>query len=297
MGLAVTSFTSIDTKSIDNEMDCFKNKTSLFLIVLVMMASTAATAQEQTADEIARELANPVGSLASLSFQGNYAQWAGSATGSEDQHTSSFLFLPTLPFSLAGGNLVVRPSFPVAATPIVNSEGEWETERGFGDIIILANWGKKEESGLLWSFGFTSIFPTGSGALTSDQYQLGPAVIAGVLKEWGVLGAFWQHWWGLNEPEGSGEKASHGALQLFYWFSVGGGWQLGGSPTPTANYVNATDTDFSFPLNLGVAKTLMMGKMPLKLSFQGQYFVTRPEVFGPSWGFFFSIAPVIRAPW
>ena len=55
--------------------------------------------------------------------------------------------------------------------------------------------------------------------------------------------------------------------------------------------------DFTFPLNLGFAKTLMAGKTPIKLTFQGQYFVTRPDVVGSSWGVFFQVTPVVRVPW
>jgi hypothetical protein len=54
-----------------------------------------------------------------------------------------------------------------------------------------------EKSGLLLSFGATSVFPTAAEGLGSDQFQLGPAAIIGLLKDWGVIGGFWQHWWGL----------------------------------------------------------------------------------------------------
>lgn len=160
----------------------------------------------------------------------------------------------------------------------------------------MATWGKMEKSGILWSIGATSIFPTGVEEFTQDQFQLGPAAIFGVLKDWGVLGVFWQHWWGINPPEGT-DRANTGTLQLFYWFSVGNGWQVGGSPVPTANYLTASDINFSIPLNLGVAKTLMVGSTPIKATVQAQYFVTQPDDFGPSWGIFFQITPVIKVPW
>lgn len=265
---------------------------------LMLLAASLPAQETQTADEIAQELSNPVGSLASLVFQGTYTQWDGSAPGISDQNTSALIFMPTLPFKLAGGNLVVRPSFPFAGAPVPNSSGGWDKVSGFGDIVLLANWGKKTESGIIWSFGGTAIFPTASDpALGADQWQVGPAAILALLRRWGVVGAMWQHWWGLNTPEGGGAKANTGTLQLFYWFSMGGGWQVGGSPIPTANYVTATETDFTVPINLGAAKTFILGSMPLKATLQGQYFLTRPEVAGPSWGVFFQITPVVKVPW
>jgi hypothetical protein len=285
-------------------MNFLKKKlhTSCILILVLFIVGVQVTrAQEdedtkKSADEIARELSNPVGSLASMVFQGTWAQWDGSIPGASDQSTGALIFLPTLPFKVAGGNLIIRPSFPVVGVPTVNTEGQWEKKYGFGDIVLIANWGKMEKSGLLWSFGATSVFPTAGEGLGSDQFQVGPAAIIGLLKDWGVIGGFWQHWWGLNPEEGE-EAVNIGNIQLFYWFGIGDGWQIGGSPIPTANYATAADTKITFPINLGVAKTFMFGTVPLKATVQGQYFLTRPETVGPSWGIFFQITPVVSVPW
>jgi hypothetical protein len=259
-------------------------------------AVSEGAAPTKSAEEIAREMSNPVGNLASMVFQGTYSSFDGSLSGADEQSASALIFMPTLPFKLGSGNLVIRPSFPVASVPTINGMGEWEDIKGFGDIVLLANWGTKKENGFLWGGGVTSIFPTAKEGLGQEQLQLGPSAIVGILKKWGVLGAFWQHWWGISPPDGI-DKANKGTLQLFYWFSLAGGWQVGGSPMPTANYVTATDVDFSLPLNFGVAKTFMLGSTPLKATVQFQYFVTRPEAVGPSHGIFFQIAPVVKVPW
>jgi hypothetical protein len=268
----------------------------LILSVVTIITLSAQEDKKKTADEIARELSNPIGSLASMVIQGTWVQWDGTLEGASDQTSGAIVFLPTLPFKLWGGNLVVRPSFPVVGIPQLNSDGNWEKKYGFGDMVVMANWGKMAKSGILWSIGATSVLPTAAEGLGSNQFQLGPAAIFGILKDWGVLGGFWQHWWGLNPEEGE-EAVNIGNIQLFYWFSMGGGWQIGGSPIPTANYATASDTKITFPLNLGVAKTFMFGDVPLKATIQGQYFVTRPETFGQSWGIFFQITPVVSVPW
>ena len=275
------------------------NLAVLALLGLIAMSAIPAQAQEgeaKSADEVARELSNPVGSLASMVLQGNYNQLGGTAPGVSDQSATSLVFLPTLPFKVGSGNLTIRPSFPLVGAPVPDGLGGWTKDRGFGDIVTMGLWGRAEQSGFLWGAGATSVMPTASkDTLGSGQWQLGPAALAGILRDWGVLGALWQHWWGLNSDEGE-EKINKGTLQLFYWFGLGGGWQVGGSPIPTANYVGAT-TEFSFPMNLGFAKTFILGSMPIKTTLQGQYFVTRPDVVGPDWGFFFQITPVIRVPW
>ena len=271
----------------------------IFLTLIVFTFGNVFSQEEQkSTDDIARELSNPVGSLANFTFQGTYTGWGGSAPGASNQNTSSFVFMPTLPFKLWGGNLSVRPSFPFQAAPYVNSEGDWDSTSGFGDIGLMAMYGKATESGFIWGIGPTLFFPTaGSTLLGKDQFQIGPAVLAGLLKEWGVVGVLWQHWWGVGNIDSNDDRVNLGTLQLFYWFSVGDGWQIGGSPNQSANYVQGQDIEFSLPVNLGFAKTVVLGKTPLKFSLQGQYFLTQPEVVGPSWGIFFSIAPVLKMPW
>ena len=268
-----------------------------FLLVGTLGLSWPLEAQESDVNKVARELSNPVGSLASLNFQGNYQRLDGSAPGVSDHSSTSLVFLPTIPFKVASGNLIVRPAFPFIGTPVPDGSGEWTKERGFGDMQLVVNWGRVEKSGLLWSLGGTFVFPTGSNEfVTQDQWQAGPAAILGLIKEWGVLGGFWQHWYGLNSPEGRA-KADLGSLQVFYWFGLGNGWQVGGSPVLSQNYVARETNQFTFPLNLGVAKTFVLGKMPFKATVQAQYFLTRPDVTGPSWGIFFQFSPVVRVPW
>jgi hypothetical protein len=239
----------------------------LFLVIVFLVNGWEIWAQEQaqqkSADEIARELSNPVGSTASLVFQGTYNGWGGSLESVSDQHSSSFVFLPTLPFKLGKYNLTVRPSFPFAAAPYINNEGSWDIKRGFGDIVLMGLVGTATKGGFLYGAGPTFIFPTASDPLLGgQQWQAGPAALAGILKKWGLVGVLWQHWWGFGADEGV-ENKNVGTMQLFYWFSAGKGWQVGGSPITTANYVAGSDINFVLPLNLGFAKTFIVGKTPI----------------------------------
>jgi len=274
-----------------------KRYTASIGILLLTVALLAQEEKQKTADEIARELSNPVGATASLTFQGTYTRWGGSLEGASDQSSSSLVFLPTLPFKVGKYNLSVRPSLPFAGAPVRGENGEWTKKRGLGDIVLLGLLGTATKGGFLYGAGPTMIFPTAtSPELGGEQWQVGPAALAGLIKKWGVVGVLWQHWWGFGAPEGI-DNVNKGTAQLFYWFSAGGGWQIGGSPVTTANYVSRADTDFVVPLNLGFAKTAMFGKVPVKFTVQGQYFVTRPDVLGQNWGIFFQIVPVISVPW
>lgn len=253
--------------------------------------------REKTADEIAQELSNPVGALASLIIQGNYLKWGGSAPDITNQNTSTITFLPTIPVPLKKGNLLFRPIVPVSSG-LVFENNQWKKERGLGDIGLITMYGYNFKSGLVLGGGVNVLFPTASKpSIGSDQFQLGPAAVFAFIRKWGVVGGLWQHYFGLGSTDEGIDRVNLGTFQAFYWFGIGNGWQVGGSPTMTANYVGGIDTNFSIPVNLGIAKTVILGKMPLKLTLQGQYFVTRPDIAGASWGTFFQITPVVKLPW
>jgi hypothetical protein len=270
---------------------------SCLLGILCCSKSFAQGEVQKSADEIAQELSNPVGSLASLIIQGNYVKWNGSYPGISEQNTSTITVLPTIPVPLKKGNLIFRPILPFSAGLRLDENGEWNKERGLGDIGLIAMYGYNFKSGIVLGGGPNILFPTASKAsLGSEQFQIGPSMVFAVIKKWGVLGGLWNHYFGIGTDEGE-EAVNFGSLQPFYWFGIGNGWQIGGSPTMTANYVGAIDTDYSIPVNLGVGKTVILGKMPLKFTLQGQYYLTRADLAGANWGVFFQITPVIKLPW
>lgn len=254
------------------------------------------TKQSKSADEIAQELSNPVGALASLIFQGNYLQWGGSAPDIRNQNTSTLTFLPTIPVPLNKGNLIFRPIIPLSSG-LKFENNQWEKDRGLGDIGLVAMYGYNFKGGIVLGGGANVLFPTANHpSIGNEQFQLGPAAVFALVRKWGVVGGLWQHYFGVGSLEVENERVNLGTFQAFYWFGMGGGWQLGGSPTMTANYINGIDTKYSIPVNLGVAKTVILGKTPVKLTLQGQYFITRPDVAGASWGVFFQITPVVKLP-
>ena len=59
----------------------------------------------------------------------------------------------------------------------------------------------------------------------------------------------------------------------------------------------ASDGDkVTLPIGLGVTKTIRIGRTPLKLRFEPQYSIVRPDEFGTVWNFRLQITPVIPNP-
>ena len=70
-------------------------------------------AAKPSADEIAKELANPNTPLASLTFKLQHRSFTGDLPDADDQDGTTLLFQPTFPFNLDNGDKVIfRPAIP-----------------------------------------------------------------------------------------------------------------------------------------------------------------------------------------
>ena len=100
-------------------------------------------------------------------------------------------------------------------------------------------------------------------------------------------------WWNIGGT-GEGYTATT-VVQPWYWFSMGDGWQVGGSPNITYDWANDDSNQaWTVPVNLGLAKTIMVGKMPVKIKLEVIYYIQQPDAFGPDYGLQLTITPVVK---
>ena len=72
-----------------------------------------------------------------------------------------------------------------------------------------------------------------------------------------------------------------------------------GVGAPIASYDWAEDDSddaWSVPVGLGFQKTFMFGKTPVRIRLEADYYVVRPDSFGPHWGLQLTVTPVIENP-
>ena len=273
------------------------------IMACVILTAPALAAEDgggvKSADEVARELANPNNSLASLTFKNQYRQYRGDLPGASKQSNYTLLFQPVFPFSLAPtdsgakANLFVRPAFPLLVDqPVPVSSGgniAFDEITALGDIAFDIGYGVTEKTGLLWAAGMVGTLPTATDdALAGDQWRLGPEVLLAKFEKWGVYGIFPSHQWRVA---GSNHAAySTSQLQVFYKYLPGGGWNVGTSPIMNYDWI---DDQWTVPLNLTVGKTVRMGSVPVKLELEYNYYVEQPDAFGPKWMVGFNITPVV----
>ena len=275
------------------------NRTLLLTTLAMLLAhplAARAEAAAKSADEIARELANPNNSLASLNLKNQYRWYTGDLPGADDQDNYTLLFQPGFPFSLAaregGGkaNLFVRPAIPIMFDqPVPVAPPHYDGVTALGDIGFDIGYGVTEKSGLLWAFGMVGTLPTATdSAIAGKQLRLGPEVLFAQFEKWGLYGIFPSHQW--NVAGWSDQQYNNSQLQLFLKFLPGGGWNVGTAPIMNYDWVNH---DWTIPLNLSVSKTTRFGNTPVKLELEANYYVEQPDAFGPEWMIGFNITPVV----
>ncbi len=247
--------------------------------------------------EINNKLNNPGANLAQLNFKFIWNQFEGDLPGSSSQDSLTLLFQPVIPFSLPdGGNLILRPTIPLVWQPSFNAgKGGFDENFGMGDSQLNVFYSRTNaKQGYMWGLGAVMQAPTHTDdSLGKDQFQMGPAGFAGIMGKWGSTGVFPQHLWNVC---GSGEGYTATTfIQPWYWFSVGKGWQVGGSPIITYDWA-ADDSDEAWvvPVNLGAQKTILLGETPVKFRLEGIYYIEQPDAFGPHWGLQLTVTPVVK---
>jgi len=263
-------------------------------------SGAAETQVGKSADEVARELANPNNSLASLTFKNQFRWYTGSFPDADSQNNYTLLFQPVFPFPLqptaSGGkaNLFVRPAVPLLVdqpVPVVmNGQPGYDTPTALGDIGFDIGYGVTEKSGLLWAFGMVGTLPTATdSAVAGKQLRLGPEALFAKFEKWGLYGIFPSHQWNVTGWSETSYSASQ--LQLFLKFLPGGGWAVGS--TPIMNY-DWRSRQWSIPLNFTISRTVTAGNTPLKLELEVNYYVEQPDTFGPKWMIGLNITPVVH---
>ncbi len=277
------------------------------LLGLILLFSTgSAFAEGKSADEVAKELSNPAGSLASLNFNLQYNEYTGDLPNSDDQNSTSLLFQPTLPFPVGdkGNKVIFRPAMTVLFDqPMFNANrmdfGTADmnlSDTGF-DLVYAGTemTNKKEKKGFLWGVGLAGTLPTATDDdLGGEQWRFGPELFGGIIREWGLVGALVANQWNTG---GSNDTAySTLTAQYFYAYGLGGGWQISSSPVLSYDWHADSDEALTLPLGVGVAKTTKIGEQSWKFQFQVQKYVVQPDTFGPDWLVKFTATPVIKNP-
>ncbi|MBW2177210.1 MAG: hypothetical protein JRH03_09740 [Deltaproteobacteria bacterium] len=246
-----------------------------------------------SADELAAELSNPNTSVATLTLRNQFRWFDGDLPDADDQWSFMMLFQPSLPFVLDGGDKVLwRPAVPLFfKKPVFDaSTAEFEGEAGLGDIAFDLAYAPRTDGGKLFAYGFITSLPTATnGSLGTSRWTLGPEVLIGKMNSWGLVGLFPNHQWDVA-GWGDADINLTTILPLFVYLP-GGGYNVGTAPIITYDWISE---QWTVPLQINVGKTVMLSGRPWKLSVELNYYVEKPDAFGPEWMLSLNIAPVVK---
>lgn len=252
-----------------------------------------------SAAEIAAALSDPNTNLGSMNFQFDYIAYKGDIPGAGGAEAQRMLFQPSLPYKLSETtNLFLRPAVPVifkqdvpGRTGGFNSEGV-----DLGDISFDASLAKSLPGGFMVLAGIAGTLPTATNSkLGLDQWLLGPEAALAMVRPWGVVGFLVSHQWDVAGEDDYDTSITGG--QYFYALNMGEGWQINASPIFSYNHEAPSDDKWSFPLAIGVSRTLILAGRPWKLGVQYWHYLETPDTFGPDYQIRFSVSPVVKLPW
>lgn len=265
------------------------------------LVSSIAFSQEPDStsiDELNRQLENPLSRFWSLIIQENLNFKNGDAVNGT--HVSNVLnFQPSLPIPIAKSKmLLVRPVFPLVTSPVFDENGNnTGYETGFGDMQVFSLFGPDKKDGLIWGAGLTFAFPTASSDyLGSGKVQMGPAVmVLSITKKW-TLGTIVQHWSSVGGQEDRADVSTTDIQYIIRKQIKGKGMSIGMGPNISINWEAEDGNKVTFPIGLGITKTVKWGNTPWKLRFEPQYSIIKPEDYGTKWNIRIQIAPIIKNP-
>ena len=309
-----------------------KRKLGAALIgVLSLTASTvfAADAKSSAASgasghgslaEVGAKLSDPLSDVWALFTEIDHTWSEGDFSDGDHRTGQSIIFQPIMPFRLtANYKLITRPTLPIIVANdipdgrridsvdlpggvgvLIGPFGDvtFSSKSGLGDMSLPLLVAPVPKPGERWGFGLgpTFVFPTATkDELGTDTWEIGPAtVVTYKTKKFSgaVLG---QYWWNYAESENDTPDTSHGSILYSAWWNLPKAWQVGFNPTATYNDKARSDNKWNVPLGFGVAKTVKMGKMPVKFQLSAEKSVVRQDDFGKDWNIRLNIIPVIPA--
>jgi len=242
------------------------------LVALVLGVESAAA--QQSDEELAKKLANPIASLITVPFEFNYNQ----GFGSEDGEQLLLNIQPVIPITLnEDWNMISRTILPVIwQDDIVGRSGE---QFGLGDTLQSLFFSPSmpldtDIGNLTWGVGPAIAIPTGTDDLLgSGKLGLGPTGVALIQSGPWTYGALANHVWSVA-GENDRDDVSATFIQPFLAYTTPTAWTF---IVQTESTYDWETEQWSVPINASISKVTTIGSQKVQFQGGGRYWAESPH--------------------
>lgn len=265
----------------------------LALVACLLKGSAPVLAQQST-DELARTVQNPVAALISVPIQEN----ANFGVGPHGDVANVLNIQPVIPFSLGSWNVISRTIAPIIYVPdlvsglpeTVNDPQGDDGSFGLGDINETLYFSPPKLGPLILGVGPSLNLPTATDdSLGSGKWSAGPGAVALVQPGRWTIGLLARQLWSFA-GEDDRDEVSQMLLQPFVSYNLPGGWSITSAPVITANWeAERGDDRWTIPVGGGVGKVFKLGGQAMNASLQAYDNIEKPY-YGPDWSLRLTVA-------